>query len=184
MGSWIRVAHRGAFNKAIEIGVDAVELDLHGTVDGEIVAIHDSSLDRTTNMCGAINQKTLENIKHADAGSWFHPQFKGEAIPTLEEALACIAGKSIAVLEVKDSPITELVVKTIVEMSLLESVVIISFNISDLNTVRAIEPRIPTGWLIGVTMEKLIQSNCVINFVLSDVAYYSEIQKFSHTFGT
>ena len=182
MGSWIRVAHRGAsgiapentltaFNKAIEIGVDAVELDLHSTADGEVVVIHDPSLDRTTNLCGPINQTSLEKIKQADAGSWFHPQFKGETIPTFEEALACIAGKSIAVLEIKDSSITESVVKTIVEMSLLESVVIISFNISDLNTVRAIEPRIPTGWLIGVTMEKLIQSNCVISFALSDVAY-------------
>ncbi len=160
MGLWIRIAHRGAsgiapentlaaFNKAIEIGVDAVELDLHGTADGEVVVIHDPSLDRTTNLCGPINQTSLEKIKQADAGSWFHSRFKGETIPTLEEALACIAGKSIAVLEIKDSSITESVVKTIVEMSLLESVVIISFNISDLNTVRAIEPRIPTGWLIG-----------------------------------
>ena len=59
MDSWIRIAHRGAsgiapentlaaFKKAIEIGVDAIELDLHGTADGEIVAIHDPSLDRTT----------------------------------------------------------------------------------------------------------------------------------------
>lgn len=160
MDSLIRIAHRGAsgiapentlaaFNKAIEIGVDAVELDLHGTADGEIVVIHDASLDRTTDICGLINQTTLADIKQADAGSWFHPQFKGETIPTLEEAMVSIAGKTIAILEIKATTITESVVQKVVEMNLLERVVIISFNISDLHTVRAIEPSIPTGWLIS-----------------------------------
>ena len=160
MDSWIRIAHRGAsgiapentlaaINKAIEIGVDAVELDLHGTVDGEVVVIHDSTLDRTTNMCGQIKQMPLKNIKQADAGSWFRSQFKGETIPTLEEALVSIACKAIAVLEIKASSITESVVQTVLEMNLLDRVVIISFNISDLQTVRSVEPRIPTGWLIG-----------------------------------
>lgn len=160
MDSWIRIAHRGAsgiapentltaFSKAIEIGVDAIELDLHGTADSEVVVIHDPTLDRTTNMSGLINQTTLANIKQADSGSWFHPQFKGETIPTLEEALACITDKTIAVLEIKASSITESVVQKVIEMSLLTRVVIISFNISDLYTVRTIEPRIPTGWLIG-----------------------------------
>lgn len=160
MDSWIRIAHRGAsgiapentlaaFDKAIEIGVDAVELDLHGTSDDEIVAIHDTSLDRTTDMCGLINQTTLADIKQADAGMWFHPQFKGETIPTLDEALNCIAGRAIAVLEIKDSSITQSVVQKIKKMSLLEQCVIITFNISDLYAVRAIEPCIPTGWLIG-----------------------------------
>ena len=79
MHPWIRIAHRGAsgsapentlaaFEKAIEIGVDAVELDLHGTADGEVVVIHDTSLDRTTNHHGPVNQITLETIKRADAG--------------------------------------------------------------------------------------------------------------------
>ena len=66
MNSWIRIAHRGAsgsapentlaaFKKALEIGVDAVELDLHGTADGEVVVIHDATLDRTTDLRGHIN---------------------------------------------------------------------------------------------------------------------------------
>ena len=84
MGSWIRIAHRGAsgsapentlaaFKKAIDIGVDAVELDLHGSADGEVVVIHDSSLDRTTDRRGFVNQTALETIKQADAGGWFAP---------------------------------------------------------------------------------------------------------------
>ena len=82
MNSWIRIAHRGAsgiapentvaaFKKAIETGVDAVELDLHGTADGEVVVMHDASLDRTTDHQGPVNQIALETIKRADAGGWF-----------------------------------------------------------------------------------------------------------------
>ena len=160
MNSWIRIAHRGAsgiapentltaFKKAIEIGVDAVELDLHGTADGEIVVIHDASLDRTTNLSGPIKQTTLEVIKRADAGAWFNPEFEGEPVPMLAEALACITDNAIAVLEIKDETIAAAVVQKIKEMDLLELTVIISFHTSVLQTVRTLEPRIPTGWLIG-----------------------------------
>ena len=175
MGSWIRIAHRGAsgaapentlaaFKKAIEIGVDAVELDLHGTRDGEIVVIHDASLDRTTNLRGPVRKNRLATIKVADAGGWFHPDFAGERIqvdantvrtvareqvPTLTEALECIGGNAIAVLEIKDTTIGEAVVKKINEMDALKRVVIISFHTSVLQEVRALDPRIPTGWLIG-----------------------------------
>jgi len=117
----IRIAHRGAsgtapentlaaFKKAIEIGVDAVELDLHGTVDGEVVVIHDTSLDRTTDHQGCLNQTTLETIRRADAGRWFSPEFVVEPVPTLVEALECIAKTTIAVLEIKDPLIAEAVV--------------------------------------------------------------------------
>lgn len=160
MNRWIRIAHRGAsgiapentlaaFKKAIDIGVDAVEFDLHGTADGEIVVIHDASLDRTTNLSGSIKQTTLEDIKRADAGAWFNHKFKGETVPTLAEALACITDDVIAVLEIKDDTIAEAVVQKIREMNLLEFTVIISFHTFVLQTVRSLEPRIPTGWLIG-----------------------------------
>lgn len=175
MGSWIRIAHRGAsgcapentlsaFKKALEIGVDAVEFDLHGTIDGEIVVIHDASLDRTTNLSGLVREKTLATVKVADAGGWFHHDFGGERIqvdttmvrtvarelvPTLAEALECISGDAIAVLEIKDPTISEAVVKKVRAMNALDWVVIICFDTSVLQDVRGLEPRIPTGWLIG-----------------------------------
>ena len=182
MTPWIRIAHRGAsgtapentlaaFNKALEIGVDAVEFDLHGTADGEIVVIHDASLDRTTNLSGLVSKKKLETIKFADAGAWFHPDFKGdwrmrtdaagreifwfppdakgERVPTLEEALECITPKAMAVAEIKDPRIGERVVTKIREANALDKVVIISFHPSVLQEIRNVEPRIPTGWLIG-----------------------------------
>ncbi len=160
MGSWIRIAHRGAsgiapentlaaFKKALEIGVDAVELDLHGTADGEIVVIHDSTLDRTTDRHGHINETTLETIQSADAGGWFDAEFAGEPVPTLTEALACIGKGTIAVLEIKDPLIAEAVVAKIHETDTLELTVVISFHTGVLQTIRALEPRIATGWLIG-----------------------------------
>lgn len=160
MGSWIRIAHRGAsgsapentlaaFKKALEIGVDAVELDLHGTADGEIVVIHDAALDRTTDRHGHINETTLETIQSADAGGWFDAEFAGEPVPTLTEALACIGKETIAVLEIKDPLIAEAVVAKIHETETLGAAVVISFHTAVLQTIRALEPRIATGWLIG-----------------------------------
>ncbi len=160
MGSWIRIAHRGAsgrapentlaaFKKALEIGVDAVELDLHGAADGEIVVIHDSTLDRTTDLHGHINETPLETIQSADAGGWFDAEFAGESVPTLTEALACIGKEAIAVLEIKDPLIAEAVVAKIHETDMLDFAVVISFHTAVLQTVRALEPRIATGWLIG-----------------------------------
>ena len=150
MGSWIRIAHRGAsgiapentlaaFKKALEIGVDAVELDLHGTADGEIVVIHDSTLDRTTDRHGHINETTLETIQSADAGGWFDAEFAGEPVPTLTEALACIGKGTIAVLEIKDPLIAEAVVAKIHETDTLELTVVISFDTGQFyKTVRGI----------------------------------------------
>ena len=160
MGSWIRIAHRGAsgnapentlaaFKKALEIGVDAVELDLHGTADGEIVVIHDATLDRTTDLQGHINETPLETIRDADAGEWFDTEFSGEPVPTLAEALACIGKETIAVLEIKDPLIAEAVVAKIHETESLDTTVIISFHTGVLQTIRTLEPRIATGWLIG-----------------------------------
>ncbi len=166
MRSWIRIAHRGAsgrapentlaaFKSAIEIGVDAVELDLHGTADGEIVVIHDATLDRTTDRHGRINETTLETIQSADAGGWFDAEFAGESVPTLTEALACIGKETIAVLEIKDPLIAEAVVAKIHETGTLDFTVVISFHTAVLQTIRALEPCIATGWLIGNRDEQI-----------------------------
>ena len=80
--NFVRIAHRGAsglapentlraFSKALEIGVDGVELDVRGTLDGELVVLHDQSLDRTTDRTGCIHEMSLTEIREADAGSWF-----------------------------------------------------------------------------------------------------------------
>ena len=91
-------AHRGwcsqypentmtAFRKAMELGVDQIETDIRMSRDGELVLIHDSTVDRTTNGSGAVCDMTLQELRALDAGN-------GEKVPTLRELME----------EVKDHP--------------------------------------------------------------------------------
>lgn len=109
----LNIAHRGAsgsapentlasFNKAIEIGADVVELDVHLSSDGELIIIHDHTLDRTTDLKGEIKNHTLKEIKKADAGSWFNPEFKNERVPTLDEVLFTVNGRAKVMIELKE----------------------------------------------------------------------------------
>jgi glycerophosphoryl diester phosphodiesterase len=95
---WI-IAHRGAsghapentlaaFERAVELGAGFIETDLHLTRDARFVAIHDRTLERTTNGRGAVRDFTLAELRELDAGLWFDRQFSGLQIPTLEEILA------------------------------------------------------------------------------------------------
>ncbi len=86
---------------AFDTGAEGVEIDLNRTIDGNIVVIHDGTVDRTTNGTGAVGSLTVAQLKLLDAGSWFAPEFAGEQIPTLEEALALIKGQGVAVLDFK-----------------------------------------------------------------------------------
>lgn len=98
------VAHRGssgnnpentlrAFQMALEIGVDVIELDLRSTTDGHLVVMHDATVDRTTDGTGPIGELTLAEIKALDAGRVFGERFRGERVPTWEEALDLVRGK-------------------------------------------------------------------------------------------
>ncbi len=95
--SFAILAHRGAiiqapentlpaFAVALGLGFD-FELDVYMTRDGHLVVIHDGTVDRTTDGKGRITEKRLAEVKALDAGSWFHPVFRGVHIPTLGEVL-------------------------------------------------------------------------------------------------
>lgn len=94
-------AHRGAsdthpentltaFREAIRLGAHMIEFDVALSKDGQLVLMHDSTLDRTTNGKGPVSDFTLTELKKLDAGSWKNSRFKGERIPTLDEALTII----------------------------------------------------------------------------------------------
>ena len=97
---WV-IAHRGAsgaapentmaaFRKAVELGAGFIETDLQLSRDARLVALHDDTLERTTNGRGPVSSKTLEELRKLDAGSWFRSSgqgtaaFAGERIPTVE----------------------------------------------------------------------------------------------------
>ncbi|WP_409377624.1 glycerophosphodiester phosphodiesterase [Gracilimonas aurantiaca] len=115
---FIIIGHRGAsayapentmsaFRMAAEMGAEMIELDIVLSKDGVPVVIHDETLDRTTNAKGLVSDYTLEELKMLDAGSWFSDEFKGEAIPTLEEVLEWAKGRVSVNIEVKTEAVTD-----------------------------------------------------------------------------
>ncbi len=70
-----------------------IEVDLRWSKDRVAVLMHDEELDRTTSGTGLVNEKRLKELKKLDAGSWFAPEFTGERIPTLTEALKEAKGR-------------------------------------------------------------------------------------------
>src|SRR5579864_4282985 len=94
---WV-IAHRGAsghapentmaaFERAAELGAPFIETDLHLTRDARFVAIHDATLERTTNGCGNVHDFTLPELRRLDAGLWYDRAYADQRIPTLEEVL-------------------------------------------------------------------------------------------------
>lgn len=92
------IGHRGAsgtcpentvaaFRRAEQIGAHMIELDVQLSRDGEVVVMHDDTVDRTTDGHGAVAAQTLDQLRRLDAGRWFAPEFEGERIPTLAEVL-------------------------------------------------------------------------------------------------
>ncbi len=165
-------AHRGgaglapentlaAFRKALELGVDALEMDLHVTRDGEIVVIHDETVDRTTDGRGSVADLTLDELRRWDAGGKFAPAFRGERIPTLREVIDLVKASGNTwirlILELKFHPdhpgkpedFEQRVLDILRQTGFVHRVRIISFHHPSLAKLKALEPRIPTGLLAG-----------------------------------
>ncbi|MEM0049607.1 MAG: glycerophosphodiester phosphodiesterase family protein [Candidatus Bathyarchaeia archaeon] len=145
----LKIGHRGAkayepentilsFKRALELGVNAVELDVRRTKDGEIVVIHDAEVDRTTNGKGLVSDLTLKEIKELSTE-------KGEKIPTLDEALAFLDRKVKVLIEIKEVGIEEKVLEIVKSRGLEDNVIIISFHEDSLKKVREMSGVIKTG---------------------------------------
>ena len=102
---YLNVAHRGAsayepentlrsIRRAMELGADMSEIDLHLSQDGALIVMHDYTVDHTTNGQGAIKEMTLGEIKKLDAG-------QGEPVPTLQEVIDLVRGKNGLYIELK-----------------------------------------------------------------------------------
>lgn len=164
MGFIINYAHRGAsghcpentlaaFAEAIDLGATGIETDVHMTKDGRLVLIHDASLKRTTGINAYVKDLTLDELKAADAGSWFHKDYKGETVPTLEELLDFVRTKDVMLnLELKSGIVQypgleEKTVETVRRYKMDDRVIISSFNHYSLVKVKQIAPEMKTGIL-------------------------------------
>lgn len=157
------VAHRGfsarapentlaALAAAMEAGADAVEFDLQITSDGEPVVFHDDKLDRTTNGRGPIRAHSLEALRPLDAGSWFGPDFAGEPVPPLGDALDLLTPWHGRIyLEMKGTGSAEeidRVVDDVARRGLLERTVFIAMDWSVLDRVRVTAPEAGIGYIV------------------------------------
>lgn len=166
-----RVAHRGgsllapentlaAFSQALSLPIDAIELDVHRSHDGQVVVLHDQTVDRVTDGAGnvadldAAQLRTLNAAAHFPGG-WPEPQ----PIPLLRDVLELVKGRAEVYIEIKPSKrdgvhgryegLVEAVMKDVRAAGMLKEILVISFDWAVLPTVKALEPAVPTGALLS-----------------------------------
>ncbi len=149
-----------SFQKALNDEVEGLELDVHMTRDGEIVVIHDETLDRTTDGSGYIKDLELGYIKTVSAGSKFdhfenyHSSWDNEKVPTLEEVLQLITGKNIELnIELKTSIITysgleEKLLSIVNRWNSDAKIVYSSFHLPSLVRLKNTDPSVNIAWLL------------------------------------
>ncbi|WP_228275728.1 glycerophosphodiester phosphodiesterase [Gracilibacillus oryzae] len=173
----INIAHRGASGHAPEhtikayelgekMGADYIEIDLQMTKDGELVAMHDADIDRTTDKTGFVHSFTLKELKEMDAGSWFNLEspgaaqeaYKGLKIPTLQEVFEHFGSDANYYIEIKqpdESPgMTAALIRILKEYQLIPAeregaIVIQSFSKESLLEIHQQEPDLPLIQLLS-----------------------------------
>jgi glycerophosphoryl diester phosphodiesterase len=158
------MGHRGAaalepentllsISRAVEIGVDAVEIDVRLSKDKVPVVIHDFTVDRTTNGTGPVSGHELKEIKKLDAG-------KGETIPTLQEVMDLIESRVTLVIELKDADTERPVMELLEKNQLEENIYVISFWHELVRAAKERNDRIRTGvLLVGCPVDSCVATH-------------------------
>jgi glycerophosphoryl diester phosphodiesterase len=189
----LKIGHRGAkslepentllsFQKAIEIGVDGIELDVRLTSDGELVVIHDETIDRTSNGNGFVNQFTLKEIQKFRIHTT-------QEIPTLKAVLELVNRKCFINIELKELETAEKVVALIEDFVTNKNwnysdFLVSSFNWHAIQNVRFLNSDIPIGVLtesdleMAFTFAKFLKATTIIaHYLLLNEADVDEIQE-------
>lgn len=166
------VGHRGAaahapentmesYRLAVEMGADAIELDVHLTSDRQLAVIHDETLDRTTDRRGRIADLTMDEVREADAGATFARPgdsglpFAGQGlrVPSLPEVLEWLPEDVGLVVEIKSRAAADVVVEAVRTHPARSSgrLSVISFDEAAINQVHELDPEIRTGYLLVPT---------------------------------
>src|SRR5262249_5243327 len=163
-GKTLVIAHRGfsrlapentalAFELAGASGAHLIEFDVRSSRDGELVAIHDHELDRTTDATrrwrrkhNRVDARSMSELRALDAGTWFHRRFAGARIPSFHEAIAVIRKTSIPLIERKAGTVDPYL-RYLRENNLINEVIVQSFDWDFLRTFHEAEPRLVLGAL-------------------------------------
>ncbi|MEM8932124.1 MAG: glycerophosphodiester phosphodiesterase family protein [Acidobacteriota bacterium] len=172
------IAHRGfsgqapentlvAVRQAIEVGADMVEVDVTRTADGDVILLHDETLDRTTDGTGRALDTPFAMIRRLDAGSWFSPRYAGEPVPTLAELLELTRGKILVNIEIKGEAVTDTarggisqaVAELVAAHEMVDQVIVSSFDPRALAQLRdlaaaGVVPRLVTGSLYAIDLHQ------------------------------
>lgn len=176
-------AHRGAnqvapentlpaFQRALEMGVDGVELDVRYSSDGHLVIMHNPDLDQTTSGQGRVTSHTLQELRELDAGRWFGPEFAGTCVPTLDEVLDLFAGRCLVNIEIKSAEISSAamakdVVEAVRAHRMEDQVVVSSFNPFALRPMKALAPEIETAYVTAPDLPGWMRWGLVYHYTRS-----------------
>lgn len=167
-------AHRGArrvapentlpaFARALEMGVDGIEFDVHVSADGQLVVIHDFVVDKTTDGHGIVARMTSAELRRLDAGSHFDASFAGVQIPLLEEVLDLVCDRCRLNIEIKSmdpyaNDASDGVAAVVRDRNLYDQVLVSSFNPITLIKMRHLDPKIALGMLYDGEMPLFLRN--------------------------
>ena len=163
----LKIGHRGAsgyrpentmasYSKAVEMGVDYIEIDIHLSKDGELIVLHDPTLERTTNGKGNVRDQLVSELLELDAGGWFHPEYKGARMPLLSEVLDRFLPITGILIEIKHPSLYPGIERKLTEelqhrnVSLLRDkpVMVHSFDRESMEKFHQYCPKVPVGVLM------------------------------------
>lgn len=161
-GSIEIIAHRGfsevapentlaALRAAVDAGARSFEWDVRVTACGTPILLHDSTLDRTTDGSGSVEKRTFQDLRSLDAGAWFSSRFRGEPLPSLQEALHAVREADRVYPEIKAAPnpeALEAMLYLVREAGLHERCTFLSLEHRLLRRLRAMDPTIGLGYVV------------------------------------
>lgn len=178
----LKIAHRGAsgyeaentlkaFRKAISLGADMVELDIHLTKDGEAVVIHDDTLDRTTSGKGKVSEKTLAEIKKLRIKDQKLKIQKDQRVPTLDEVVVLVKNFCDIMIEIKDEKASQKVLEILEKHNYLSHCIITSSNLDIVEKVNELNPKVQTGIIVEASQGSWTRSLLNLGGLISSLAW-------------
>lgn len=164
-GFWV-IAHRGvsgsypentlsAFQAAIDIRAEMVELDVSISKDGIPVVVHDRTVDRTTDFEGDVQSFSLEDLKKMEVGAWFSEEFRGEEFPTLKNSLELMKDKLAVNIEIKTEAVSDEIqggvvdkaLQIVTDLDMSSSVIFSSFDYRVMEQLNVLDPKMAKALL-------------------------------------